>query len=207
VPSPGGANSPPSSSTADSTGTNQRGRDVSQSSTGALLRSTDPRSPGAGCFTSGSRGVRAVVGRRGGGLRRERDFGTTPSLAPVLVVTRFDVPEDAEGFLAQAQAAVAAFAARPGFVRGSVGRAADDPTQWVLTTEWVGVGAYRRSLGSYDVKVDAAPLLSRGRDEASAFEVLHAVDGDGATVAVSRRAVDAATIGLGEAAGPASSDL
>ena len=46
----------------------------------------------------------------------------------------------------------------------------------MLLTEWAGVGAYRRSLGAYDVKVDAAPLLALGRDEPSAFEVLHADD-------------------------------
>ena len=122
----------------------------------------------------------------------------------MLVVTRFEVPEaEAAAFLPQAQAALQAFAARPGYVRGRVGRAADDPTAWVLTTEWVGVGAYRRSLSSYDVKVDAAPLLSRGRDEPSAFEVLVSDEG----TASSGRAVDADTIGLGEASGPAVSDV
>jgi hypothetical protein len=124
----------------------------------------------------------------------------------VLVVTRFDVPEsDSESatFLPRAQAALAAFAARPGYVRGRIGRAADDPSQWVLTTEWVGVGAYRRSLSSYDVKVEAAPLLSLGRDEPSAFEVLHASDGTGpAAVSPSRRAADAEQVGVGEAAAP-----
>ena len=129
-------------------------------------------------------------------------------MSPVLVVTRFDVPEDqSAAFLPKAQAALAAFAARPGYVRGRIGRAADDPTAWVLTTEWTGVGAYRRSLSSYDVKVDAAPLLSLGRDEASAFEVLHASDADGASTGESRRAVDAAQVGVGEASGPAVSDV
>jgi quinol monooxygenase YgiN len=91
----------------------------------------------------------------------------------VLVVTRFEVPEvESEEFLGQAQRALAAFASRAGYVQGRIGRAADDPTAWVMTTEWAGVGAYRRSLSSYDVKVDAAPLLSRGRDEPSAFELL-----------------------------------
>ena len=126
----------------------------------------------------------------------------------MLVVTRFDVPEGGSAeFLPLAQAALAAFADRPGYVRGRIGRAADDPTQWVLTTEWEGVGAYRRSLGAYDVKLHAAPLLARGRDEPSAFEVLHASDGEGEAVAVSRRAVDARTVRLGEAAGPARSDV
>jgi quinol monooxygenase YgiN len=117
-----------------------------------------------------------------------------------MVVTRFDVPEEqSAAFLPEAQTALAAFAARPGFVRGRVGRAADDPTAWLLVTEWEGVGAYRRSLSAYDVKVGAAPLLGRGRDEVSAFEVLHAVDAAGPEVTLpSRRAADAATAGPGD---------
>ena len=119
-------------------------------------------------------------------------------------MTRFDVPaEQAAAFLPQARAALDAFAARPGYLRGRVGRAADDPTAWVLTTEWEGVGAYRRSLGAYDVKVDAAPLLARGRDEPSAFEVLLSDDGASA----SGRAADAGTAAVGRSAGPAASDL
>jgi quinol monooxygenase YgiN len=91
----------------------------------------------------------------------------------VLVVSRFDVPEDeADVFLEQARVALAAFADRDGYVQGRIGRAPDDPTAWVMTTEWVGVGAYRRSLSPYDVKVALAPLLARGRNEPSAFEIL-----------------------------------
>ena len=119
-------------------------------------------------------------------------------------MTRVDVPETASAaFLPQAGAALAAFAARPGYLRGRVGRAADDPTAWVLTTEWDGVGSYRRALSAYDVKVDAAPLLSRGRDEASAFEVLLSDEGS----APSRRAADASSTGIGRSAGPAATDL
>src|SRR5687767_7925338 len=103
------------SSTAMSTGSRNFGRDESHTSAGALIRSTSPRTPGAGCGTSGALGARG----RGVGLRRERDFGMRPSLSPVLVVTRFDVPEaDSAAFLPQAQAALAAFAARPGYLRG-----------------------------------------------------------------------------------------
>lgn len=129
----------------------------------------------------------------------------------MLVVTRFQV-EDAATFRTQADLALAAFAARPGFVRGRVGRAADDPRAFVLTTEWTGVGAYRRSLSAYDVKVDAAPLLAQGYDEPSAFEVLLSYDAPESAEAGpvqrtehgSRRALDADEVGLGEASGPAS---
>ena len=93
----------------------------------------------------------------------------------MLVVTRFDVT-DAADFEPRARAALEVLATRPGFLRGRVGRAADDPTQWLLSTEWDSVGSYRRSLSSYDVKVVATTLLAQGRDEISAFEVVHAVD-------------------------------
>lgn len=126
----------------------------------------------------------------------------------MLVVTRFDVPEgDAPAFLDRARAALAAFAARPGYLRGRIGRAADEPSAWVLTTEWDGVGSYRRSLSAFEVKVDAAPLLAQGRDEPSAFEVLHSDDAGVPAVSVSRRAADAREVGVGEASGPAHSDV
>ena len=126
----------------------------------------------------------------------------------MLVVTRFDVPADrAAAFLDSAQAALEAFAGRPGFVRGRVGRAADDPSVWVLTTEWDGVGSYRRSLGAFEVKVSATPLLAQGRDEASAFEVLRSVEGGQPSASASRRAADADVVGLGEASGPASAEV
>jgi hypothetical protein len=98
----------------------------------------------------------------------------------VLVVTRFTVPEtDGESFGRSAREALAALADQPGYRGGRLGRAADDPTAWVITTEWAGVGAYRRALSAYAVKMSATPLLSHGHEGPSAFEVLYA-DGPGA---------------------------
>jgi quinol monooxygenase YgiN len=91
----------------------------------------------------------------------------------VLVVSRFRVPvEDGEAFRAELAAAQAVLAERPGYVDGRVGRNVDDPTLWVLTTRWANVGAYRRALSSYDVKLHAVPLLSRALDEPSAYELV-----------------------------------
>jgi quinol monooxygenase YgiN len=83
-----------------------------------------------------------------------------------------DEVDGATRLLAQARAALRALAARPGYLRGSAGRATDDPTAWVLVTEWRDVGSYRRALGNYDVKVYATPLLAQSLDAVSAFEVL-----------------------------------
>ena len=74
----------------------------------------------------------------------------------VLVVSRFRVPTaDAGDFRAGIDAAHAALAARPGYLAGTVGRNVDDPELWVLSTRWEHVGAYRRALSSYDVKLHA----------------------------------------------------
>ena len=91
----------------------------------------------------------------------------------MIVVSRFVIPESAgEAFTARAEMALEAFAARPGYQRGRLGRSVDDPTRWVLVTEWDGVGAYRRSLSAYEVRVSAVPLLAESLDEPGAYEVL-----------------------------------
>lgn len=125
----------------------------------------------------------------------------------VLVVTRHRVQSDPETFLGQARDALDALAARPGFVAGTVGRAADDSALWAVVTRWVHVGAYRRALSAYDVKVRAVPLLSTALDEPSAFEVLAELAGGAAVLPApggrSDLAADARSVGLGSAAGPA----
>jgi hypothetical protein len=127
--------------------------------------------------------------------------------ACVLVVTRYVVaPQQGQDFLRRARQVLAVLGAQAGYLRGWVGRAADDPTLWVLTTEWVHVGAYRRALSAYDVRVQAIPLLSSAIDEPSAYEVLAAEDGaviaGGAADGRTRRAADAGEVALGEAAEP-----
>ncbi|MEV4483572.1 antibiotic biosynthesis monooxygenase [Micromonospora coxensis] len=89
------------------------------------------------------------------------------------VTNRFVVDVDvADDFVARAHAALAALAARPGYLRGELLRALDDPRHWCLLTEWESVGAYRRGLGGFDVKIAAVPLLAESIDEPSAYETL-----------------------------------
>ena len=90
----------------------------------------------------------------------------------MLVVNRFVVQGDDTDFRARAGTALAALAGRPGYLRGRLGRAYDDATRWTLLTEWESVGAYRRALSAFEVKVDATPLLAESLDEPSAFEML-----------------------------------
>ncbi|WP_375490060.1 antibiotic biosynthesis monooxygenase family protein [uncultured Jatrophihabitans sp.] len=80
--------------------------------------------------------------------------------------------DDSADFTDRAHAALAALAARPGYLRGSLARSTDDPTAWVLLTEWRDVGSYRRALGAYDVKLTATPLFASALDLPAGFETL-----------------------------------
>jgi hypothetical protein len=123
----------------------------------------------------------------------------------MLVVNRFIAPTDGAAeteFTDHATAALEVLAAQRGYVRGDLGRAYDDPAHWILVTEWESVGAYRRALGTFDVKVHATPLLAQSVDEPSAFEVLASAEPGGAPVrsASDRSAAGATGPGAGSAA-------
>lgn len=62
-----------------------------------------------------------------------------------------------------------ALGARPGFLDGRLGQAADDPALWALVTRWEGVGAYRRALGAAEVKIAGAPVWVRAIDEVGTY--------------------------------------
>lgn len=125
------------------------------------------------------------------------------SAAAVVVVSRFDVPEaEAAQFAAGAREAIEAFSGCGGFLDAELAQSTDDPRLRLIVSRWEHVGAYRRALSAYDVKLRAVPLLSTAIDEPSAFEVVHARTPQGAHDAVSGLAADADDIGLGFAAAP-----
>jgi len=91
----------------------------------------------------------------------------------VLVVNRFRVPEsEAAAFRDDLERARRSLADRPGHLDSRVGRNVDDPTLWTLVSRWEHVGAYRRALSAYDVKLHAVPVLGRALEEPSAYEAV-----------------------------------
>jgi quinol monooxygenase YgiN len=88
----------------------------------------------------------------------------------VFAVTRFRATGDEADALAAAVAPLlAALGARPGFLGGELGRAADDPELWALVTRWDGVGSYRRALGAAEVKITGAPVWVHALDEPGVY--------------------------------------
>lgn len=98
----------------------------------------------------------------------------------MISVTHFR--SDGPDFAERAQSALEALAARPGYLRGSLGRSTDDPADWILITEWENVGSYRRGLGGFEVKMRATPLLAESIDLPSSFEPLVEIAPGGAAV-------------------------
>jgi quinol monooxygenase YgiN len=90
----------------------------------------------------------------------------------MLVVNRFRATEEPEQVRAQLAAVHRLLAEQTGYVDGTLGRNVDEPDLWVLATRWESVGAYRRALSSYDVKLHGVPVLSRALEEPSAYEIV-----------------------------------
>ena len=90
----------------------------------------------------------------------------------MLVVARLRPPEDLAAFRTDIHAALDALSARPGHVQSRLAQALEDPAVWVLVSEWVDVGSYRRALSSYDVRMASVALMGAVIDEPTAFEVV-----------------------------------
>ena len=86
-------------------------------------------------------------------------------------VWTFDVA-DPNNWKQEAKDAIKVLQAKSGFVTASVFHNADSPERYLIKTDWVDVGSYRRALGSMEAKVGVWPFLANMRDEPTAFEKL-----------------------------------
>lgn len=121
----------------------------------------------------------------------------------LLVVTRHHVvASDRAEFLDRARDALAALGEQVGYLSGCIAQSTDDADSFVIESRWSDVGAYRRGLSSFDVKIRAVPLLSTAVDESTAFEVVVSRTAAGEVVERSGLADDARSVNLGEAAAP-----
>lgn len=134
---------------------------------------------------------------------------TQPTVTPgdqspiLLVVSRFRVPDaDRAAFDHDVRSALTLLGSQPGCLTAGLGQSTDEPDLLVLRTEWTSVGAYRRALSAFDVKVGAVPVLSLALDEPSAYEVVATLAPDGLRERRSGLAADAQAVRLGEAADP-----
>ncbi|WP_327044799.1 antibiotic biosynthesis monooxygenase [Microbispora sp. NBC_01189] len=96
----------------------------------------------------------------------------------MLAVIRYSVPgARTEEFATQARAILDLLAAQPGYLRGRLGRAVDEPALWALVSEWEGAGHYRRALSA--ARMEMYPLMTLMINEPGAFEDVYAPPGAG----------------------------
>lgn len=116
-------------------------------------------------------------------------------------------PEDESAWSARAEEALALLQARPGFLRGWLGRSPDQPGEYLLAAEFESAGSLRRALSAADVRPVLWPLLADAADDAQAaattYEVLaRAAVGGALERLVSDLAPDAAEVRLGRVPQP-----
>jgi hypothetical protein len=94
-----------------------------------------------------------------------------PRVEPMIAIARFELAlSQAVDFRAELESVKAVLSEAAGFISGTIGQNLDEPTLWVLTTEWQNVGSYRRALSSTRAKLEAIPVLARAIDEPGAYE-------------------------------------
>jgi hypothetical protein len=89
----------------------------------------------------------------------------------MIAIARFEVSlAHSANFRTELEAAKDALAECVGYVDGSIGQNLDEPSLWVLMTQWENVGSYRRALSAMRSKLEAIPVLARAIDEPGAYE-------------------------------------
>ena len=125
--------------------------------------------------------------------------GSAPEPVPGFLARLRFQSADVPALMGHLRECVAVLATYDGFVDARLARAIDDDRIIVMDMGWATVGAYRRALSSYEVKVAVVPVISQAIDEATAFEVLHVTDSAGVVDAAGALAADAHSVSLGEA--------
>lgn len=89
----------------------------------------------------------------------------------MISLSRFAVAPDAVmGFRANAELAVAQFAASQGCLGAELVQSLDEPSQWAIISRWEQTGDYRRAFSGTEAKLVLIPLLSLAIDEPSAYD-------------------------------------
>jgi hypothetical protein len=92
----------------------------------------------------------------------------------------FDVT-DSISWKSEAKDALHVLQTKSGFVASTIFHNADSPERYLIKTDWIDVGSYRRALGSMEAKIGVWPFLADMRDEPTAFEMLMDFNADSVT--------------------------
>jgi quinol monooxygenase YgiN len=116
----------------------------------------------------------------------------------IAVIAQLVVPEGDRAQFDQGYARIGELAAQsPGFLSSELGQSTDSLQDLTLIHRWEGVGAYRKFLSRYEVKLEVIPFLSKFTKESVTVEIISDSQSDMSQSAASSLAPDAQTFDRG----------
>ena len=116
----------------------------------------------------------------------------------IAVIAQLVVPEGDRAQFDQGYVRVGELVAQsPGFLSSELGQSTDSLQDLTLIHRWEGVGAYRKFLSRYEVKLEVIPFLSKFTKESVTVEIINDSQSDMSQRAASSLAPDAQTFDRG----------
>jgi hypothetical protein len=117
---------------------------------------------------------------------------------PIAVIAQLVVPADARGHFDQGcERMVELCGESPGFLSSELGQSTDSLEDFTLIHRWADVGAYRKFLGRYDIKLEVIPFLSTFTKDSVTVEIIRDSQSDRVEGGTSSLAIDAQTFDRG----------
>ena len=89
----------------------------------------------------------------------------------MFVITQHQ-PANSDEFLHLVEVMTEQLSKEPGFIRLSVTRSVDEPSNWKIVQEWKQIGDARRAVNSSKNRMVVWPVLSQAQNEVSFYETL-----------------------------------
>ena len=116
----------------------------------------------------------------------------------IAVIAQLVVPEGDRAQFDQGYARIGELVGQsPGFLSSELGQSTDSLQDLTLIHRWEGVGAYRKFLSRYEVKLEVIPFLSKFTKESVTVEIISDSQSDMSQSAASSLAPDAQTFDRG----------
>ena len=116
----------------------------------------------------------------------------------IAVIAQLVVPADARGHFDQGcERMVELCVESPGFLSSELGQSTDSLEDFTLIHRWADVGAYRKFLSRYDIKLEVIPFLSTFTKTSVTVEIISDTQSDQVERGTSSLAFDAQTFDRG----------
>ena len=116
----------------------------------------------------------------------------------IAVIAQMVVPEDARAYFDQGYERMVELCTQsPGFLSSELGQSTDSLEDFTLIHRWADVGAYRKFLSRYEIKLEVIPFLSTFTKDSATVEIIRDSQSNQVERGTSSLAIDAQTFDRG----------